>query len=324
VHDRVAGTTILADLDHTGAQLDDGVIDGVISGNGKYVAFSTDSPGVATDQNNDYDVYRRNLSTGGVLRATSTTGFDAAISSDGRWIAYDTNDRDTPNDTNNSLDTYLRDMNKVSANLVLVSAGVGNVAAKTGDSTFGSISDDGRFVAFTSTATLTSTDKNGSTPDAYVRDTVGKRTYLVGTAMLLAQPAQGSSGAHITEDGKYVAFLSAGNLTGHDTNGTPDVFLRTTLVPEPLSVAPTSITRGTTATLTVGGNNFFGPSQAFVAGVRATAVTVNSEHQVTVQVTIPANAPTGPADVYVANEGTGPGTDTGATGKCAGCVTINP
>jgi hypothetical protein len=325
VRNRSAGTTARVDLTSTGGELDDGVIDGTMNGAGTYVAYSTDSAGVPSDDNMDYDVYRRALATGAVARATSTTGYDAAISTDGRWIAYDTIDSNASNDTNAAEDVYLRDMNNTTAtNRVLVSAGAGNVAPATGTSSLPSVSDDGRFVAFQSTAQLASTDTNGATTDSYVRDTVTNRTYLVGTTMLLAQPPLGSGLPHITADGHYVVFVTAGDLTGKDSNLTADAYERATIVPEPLSVSPNTIKRGTTATLVVTGNNFFGPGAGVVAGVQATTATVNTEHKVTLQVTIPSTTATGAADLYIGNYGTGPGNGAGASGKCASCVTITP
>jgi Tol biopolymer transport system component len=90
-----------------------------------------------------------------------------------------------------------------------------------------SISADGRFVAFASTATnLVRGDNNGVT-DIFVRDRQTGVTTRVSVSSAGAE-ANGVSGSpSISADGRYVVFESrATNLVSGDTNGFQDIFLR--------------------------------------------------------------------------------------------------
>jgi N-acetylglucosamine-6-sulfatase len=96
-----------------------------------------------------------------------------------------------------------------------------------GSSGEAAISETGRFLAFTSTATdLVDGDTNGA-DDIFRRDHQARRTELVSVG-LDATPANGPSWSPaLSADGRFVAFASAAsNLVGDDTNGVPDVFVR--------------------------------------------------------------------------------------------------
>jgi Tol biopolymer transport system component len=90
-----------------------------------------------------------------------------------------------------------------------------------------SISADGRYVAFQSTASdLVGGDTNGVS-DVFVRDRVAGTTQRVSVDSGGAQADGGSYLPSISADGRYVAFLSyATNLVGGDTNGISDIFVR--------------------------------------------------------------------------------------------------
>ncbi|MCC6569928.1 MAG: PD40 domain-containing protein, partial [Anaerolineales bacterium] len=90
-----------------------------------------------------------------------------------------------------------------------------------------SISGDGRFIAFESDASnLIPNDTNAST-DIFVKDRQTGEVTRVSVDSSGAQANEGSGGAAISNDGRYVAFVSdASNLVANDTNATTDVFLR--------------------------------------------------------------------------------------------------
>src|SRR3989440_488453 len=96
-----------------------------------------------------------------------------------------------------------------------------------GDSEGPSISADGRFVAFySSAANLVGSDTNG-VRDVFVRDRKTGKTTRVSVDSHGAQGNGDSEGPSISADGRFVAFLSsASNLVGGDTNGVRDVFVR--------------------------------------------------------------------------------------------------
>jgi Tol biopolymer transport system component len=96
-------------------------------------------------------------------------------------------------------------------------------------STSPSISADGRFVAFESTASnLVSGDTNRDN-DVFVRDRVAGRTTRVSVTTSGSQGnrSSGREGLAITADARFVVFSSnATNLVAGDTNLTTDVFVR--------------------------------------------------------------------------------------------------
>ena len=104
-------------------------------------------------------------------------------------------------------------------------------AQQQGGSLMPSVSGDGRYVAFSSTAVLSS-PRNGSDrprsqgqyPLIYLRDTRTRQTTLVSGA---SEPPNGATTmAAISADGRTVAFASrATNLVARDRNKASDVFL---------------------------------------------------------------------------------------------------
>jgi Tol biopolymer transport system component len=105
---------------------------------------------------------------------------------------------------------------------------------------WGSLTPDGRFVAFTSRATnLVPGDTNGK-GDVFVRDRAMGTTERVSISSAGEQGNEGSFWPRISADGRFVAFDSeATNLVSGDGNGKADVFLRDRLTgtTERISVA---------------------------------------------------------------------------------------
>ncbi|GGN20251.1 Tol biopolymer transport system component [Actinoplanes campanulatus] len=88
------------------------------------------------------------------------------------------------------------------------------------------ISNDGRYVAFTSSSSNLVPDDANGTYDVFVRDLRTGTTNLVSRG-IGGQPADGyAADTKISGNGRYVAFASfASNLVADDTNGDQDVFV---------------------------------------------------------------------------------------------------
>lgn len=139
----------------------------VISANGRYVVFQSGATNlVANDTNDRVDIFRHDLQTnetilisaglnGSLANGGSSIGFsrNGAISSDGRYVVFQSLASNlVPNDTNNALDVFIRDVitgttERISVNSSGQEASGGRPATVSGD---GTVSDDGRFVAFLS------------------------------------------------------------------------------------------------------------------------------------------------------------------------------
>jgi Tol biopolymer transport system component len=152
-----------------------------------------------------------------------------AVTADGRFVAFHTAGALIPEDTNTFEDVYVYD--RLTSTLERVSLGPGN-AQGNGGSRLPTISADGRFVAFASTATnLVSFDSN-NVSDVFVRNRQTNTTTRVSMAPTgaggpgSAEANGASNDAEISADGSHVVFTSAAtNLVGNDTNDRRDTFV---------------------------------------------------------------------------------------------------
>ncbi len=149
---------------------------------------------------------------------------ETGLSGDGRYVVFSSHSTDlVPNDTNGQRDVFVRDTQ--TGRTTLVSVGADGVQGNR-ESRQGSISADGRFVAFNSLATNLLPGDTNDSPDVFRRDLLTGRTTLVSGG----RAGQSDRGAHqpeISADGRQVAFTSEStNLIAGDTNNVADVFVR--------------------------------------------------------------------------------------------------
>lgn len=204
------------------------------SADGRYVVFTSNVALIPTDTNSDFDIYLRDRVAGTTTCVSVSTfgapagdSYNPVISADGRFVAFESfADSLVTFDTNGSNDVFVRDL--VNGTMARVSVSSLGVQAENGsDSSFPSISGDGRFVVFqSSAANLVEDDTNGQT-DIFVHDLpAGTTTRInVGPAPGLAEANGMSSMPHISDDGSTVAFRSfATTLTASPTNGNAHIF----------------------------------------------------------------------------------------------------
>ena len=167
---------------------------------------------------------RVNVSSAGVQADQGSASNPPAVSANGRYVAFASSATDlVPGDTNGFEDVFVRDRKLHETSLV--SVGPGGVQGN-GSSFGGSISPNGRWVAFESVATNLTAATTGGAQNAFLRDRKLHTTSLVSVGP--AGPGNGFSFDPVmSADGRYVAFDStATNLVPHDVNGASDVFLR--------------------------------------------------------------------------------------------------
>jgi Tol biopolymer transport system component len=238
VRDRLDGTTERASLTSAGQQsMTYGIENVAISPDGTSVAFSTGAEDlVPGDTNIVQDVFLRDLEAGTTERVSISDGeaqgnylsSGMSLSADGRYVAFASYAGNlVAGDTNGWWDVFVRD--RQLGTTVRVSVGTGSPGAQ-GNQTSGapSISADGRYVAFASSASnLVSGDTNGL-GDVFVRDTQLNTTERVSVTGAEAQATGGHSGVPaISSTGQFVGFYSdATNLVTGDTNAKRDIFLR--------------------------------------------------------------------------------------------------
>lgn len=227
VRDRVLGTTIHASVPNTGV-IEDLISQGAsISGDGRYVVFISNQD---LDAGTGYlvgSVWVRDLAAGRTeLASVPVLGeypdaWEAAISRDGRFVVFVSPEPFVASDVNGDRDVYLRD--RLLGKTEVVSLDMTGQPAGYSEGSL-SISDDGRYVAFTSYShglVGQSTEEGG----VYVRDRLLGTTELV--SVNWAGQAVGAYGGTISGNGRYVAFLSQfWNMVQGDTNRATDVFVR--------------------------------------------------------------------------------------------------
>jgi len=157
------------------------------------------------------------------------SNFRALISGDGNHVAFHTAGALVPGDTNGMSDVYVRDLNTQTTHLVSLGPGgsLGDQGSYISTIPGGSISVDGRFVAFWSDATdLVPGDTNGVS-DVFVRDRLLDTTLRVSVDSSGVEGNGESRNPRVSDDGQVIAFESmATNLVAVDTNLNWDVFAR--------------------------------------------------------------------------------------------------
>ncbi len=232
VRNRTANTTTRVSVATNGDETDFGAYEGVISGDGTIVVFTTDTGLLTTDGNDLDDVYRHAISTGTTTRVSSDTnplgggGWTGHPSDDGQVVAFAS---DAPlggpgTDTNFLPDIYVRDF--VAGNMRRISI-PGTTGLADNLSLSPTISDDGRYVAYFTLATnLGAVDTNG-TFDVWLRDRTLSTNTRVSQDVGGADPDGAAELPFISGNGAFVGFQSlATDLgpTGETSN--VDIYVR--------------------------------------------------------------------------------------------------
>ena len=248
IYDEANSTTTQISLDSGDLQPNAGSYTPKISGDGTIVAFGSGASDLVAAGSAGATVFARDLSTGlNELVSKNTLGDPVNgtlldISRDGEHVLYWSNASDiVTGDTNGFSDLFVYD--RAAGTTARVSVGDDE---SEGDnwSNLGTISADGRFVAFYSKAGLVATDTD-FVGDIYLRDRdpdtdgifdEGNSTTTLMTSNSFGVETMGATGStyapFVSDDGAYVAFTggdSSGDccdLVVEDVNGTFDVFLK--------------------------------------------------------------------------------------------------
>lgn len=241
-----------------------------ITPNGRYAVFSTflELDDGLVDTNQACDVFRKDLKTEAIVRVSvnSRSGSQAvspspsvdgpllaqssgpSISANGRFVAFASAASDlVEGDTNNAWDTFVRDIKKGTTQRVSVSSegnqAMGQLATRPGHSWEPSISTNGRYVVFASTAPNLVEDDT-VTKDVFVHDLKTHETRKVSVV-----PSDGAlggpfAGPSIDDSGRFVVFEGTARETA--ATGSRNVFVRDLVTNEttPISVETDGKTLG--------------------------------------------------------------------------------
>jgi cysteine-rich repeat protein len=205
-----------------------------LSADGNLVAFVSGATNwVPADGNGVDDVFVRDRAAGTTERVSVASSGDEAdgssaelsihLSSTGRFVVFTSDATNlVPRDTNGVADVFVRDRATGTTERVSVSS---TGAEGNSRSSGGKVSEDGRFVAFSSDATnLVESDTNGVS-DVFVRDRRTGATERVSLSSTGVEGDGGSFAGGISADGQVVSLTSnATNLVAGDTDCASDVF----------------------------------------------------------------------------------------------------
>ena len=240
LRDLQTATTTLADADTNGIGASVGPMTAAsLHGDVRLIAFERlDGDLVANDRNHAYDLFLRDVQAGvtelvsarhPALPSAAGNGPSAgsvSVSGDGRYVAFGSDADDVVlGDTNGFRDIFVRD--RFNGAIVQVSVGTNGTAAD-GLSLEPSISANGRYVAFTSSAdNLVAGDANKA-QDVFVRDLQLGTNILISVATNGTTPGNSASySPMISSDGRYVTFRSvANNLAPGTLAGGENLFSR--------------------------------------------------------------------------------------------------
>ncbi len=211
----------------------------VLSGDGRYVAFSSGYGNFVTNDHNQawdvfvYDLFSQTTELISANASNTTSGngasFSPHISRNGAVVVFRSSATDLGPLTNNSgaEQIYARNLADETTSLVTVSA---DGAAEADDYTWDeTVSADGRFVAFESWAGNLVPNDTNNTADVFIRDLVA------GTTALASVSLNGASGGNsfsygpvaLSADGRFVAFVSsATDLVSAPSGTNSQVFVR--------------------------------------------------------------------------------------------------
>lgn len=198
-----------------------------LSGDGRFVEFESQASNlIAGDTNNLRDVFVVDRQSGQSSRASiapnnqeaNAHSFASDISADGRYVAFESWASNlVSGDSGNVWDVFVYDRQSGQTSRVsMASSGTqGNDS-----STSPQISDDGRYVAFDSSASNLVAGDNNGVSDIFVHDRQTAQTSQITAGNgVSVHPA-------LSADGRFVAFISfANNLVAGDADGLADLFV---------------------------------------------------------------------------------------------------
>jgi Tol biopolymer transport system component len=219
-----AGTSTLVDRGPGGQPADGYAEDAVISGNGRYVAFTSYASNlVAGDTNGERDVFVYDRVTGVTVRASVGTGnvqldgFQSgpSISDDGRYVTF------IETDYNHGVgqEAFVHDMRTGTTRQVTVPAGDAASSAVFE----ATLAGNGKRLAFSGTGDFAG--DGGSVSGVYVTDLAS------GTTTRVSPQTAGDAGVDanspsIDRAGDRVLFSTSAAIDPADTNGGSDIYLR--------------------------------------------------------------------------------------------------
>ncbi|EAW35793.1 DUF4347 domain-containing protein [Lyngbya sp. PCC 8106] len=314
--------TVRISINGMGLQGNDDSFDPSISNDGRFVLFESDANNLVVGDNNgvrDIFIHDRDPDGNGIFDQgnsiisrlpiglggveANNASFDPQFSGNNRFIVFESLANNlVEGDSNNALDIFVYDLQTGVTNRVSVDAnGVGG----NQNSSQPSISNDGRFVGFSSRSSNFVLGDNNGVEDIFVHDrdpdqdgVFDQGNGIITRVSISDTGEEGNANSFqsvVSGDGSLVSFESlANNLIPVDTNGVADVFISTiepaiTILPgiDPIEDGETNGVfeirlnqpappEGLTVNFSIAGDAINPDDYRFAAGNNITNLTINS------------------------------------------------
>jgi len=225
------GLVELVSVDSTGAASNGDSRALALSSNGGIVVFTSDATNlIAGSQSVHQGIYVHDRSSGQTSAVNVTPGgvegfggaYRGVTRGSGRYVAFDSYAGDlVAGDSNGFADVFLRDRASGTTELISVTS---TGAPTSAHSFVADLSPDARFVLFTTTDALVPGDTNAR-PDAYLFDRSTRTITRVSKGT-----NNNSSGAALSADGRFAAFVSRATNLYPGTGGFDQVYVRDLLL----------------------------------------------------------------------------------------------
>lgn len=235
LRDRTSQLTTLVSISADGTAGNGNSLPVALSTNNQWVLFESRASNLtASDTNNASDIFLRNLAGEATLLVSvatnGTTGNaasrNASMTPDGRYITFVSEASNlVAGDSNKIADVFVRDMQLLTTTMVSIGAVATNPAQASppAGSDSPQITPDGRFIAFSSTATNV-VPGVGFAGDIYLHDRVAGTNLWVSVAMRAQlQAVTGQTNGvcfnhALSANGKFVAYQASPSALGSGTN----------------------------------------------------------------------------------------------------------
>lgn len=212
--DRGTGMTTRVSLTPAGEQFPEDASGPVMSADGRFVAFAANRIFIYLWDRETRSTSIANVGLSG--NPADDSSAEPSLSGDGRYVSYASNL--VPDDTGGQRKIYIRD--RVAGATRLVSGTVDG-SPPDGFSTSPSISDDGRWIAYSSEGTNLVPDDTNRVADVFLYDRIRDVTSRENVHPDGSQAVQSAVPPVISPDGRLIAFISHEGLDGELVSSSP-------------------------------------------------------------------------------------------------------
>ncbi len=210
--DLSGGGVVLVSANSSGTQGNAGGVYPDLSYDGRYVTFTSSATNLVSPASSGTQVFRKDLATGQVvLVSTNSSGVQgnntslySAITSDGLYITFSSGATNLVSPATTGEQVFRKDL--ATGQVALVSTNSSGVQGNN-TSLYPTLSDDGRYIAFTSLATDLVTPASSGLQ-------IFRKDLSTGQVVLVSANSSGTQGnnqslyTNLSPDGRYVVFTS--------------------------------------------------------------------------------------------------------------------